>query len=142
MRRGFTFLEMTLVIGLLFLMAGVTIPRVSSTLKSQKVRTFREDVGRLFADARNLSRSSDQTVYVQVGESGQLELMEGDQDQPLRSIAVPEGMSLDDFELLGDPVSETEWQVAHFSPQRREDAKGSRIALRLRASAVKTFKTI
>lgn len=122
MRRGFTFLEMTLVIGLLFLMAGVTIPRVSTSLKSQQVRTFREDVGRLFADARNLARSSGQTVYVQVGESGQLQLVQGDQDQPLRSIAVPEGMNLDDFELLGDPVSESEWQVGYYGDGKVDTA--------------------
>jgi len=117
MKRGFTLVEIVVITAIIFFMAALTLPRLSATLKSNSIHQFHQDVLNLFADAK--TRGAEGTsVFVRISDTGDLEMTQADtsgNDQSLKTVALPDGVTLDEFQLNDSSSTQSDWKIGFYT---------------------------
>ncbi|MCH7903501.1 MAG: type II secretion system protein [Armatimonadetes bacterium] len=125
-RRGFTLIEVAVVITLVAILATLVIPSVFAAKRSQDAQAVRQDVFGFFTAARVEAIGSGRIVVVRFDNSGSQLVAESfdpvtEQQVELNVYEVPDFVAAESF-LLGDElVSSVEWEV-RFYPDGSCDA--------------------
>jgi general secretion pathway protein H len=109
--RGFTLLELMMVIALIAIMFAVMIPLASASSRERKLRTAAEQIGQMVRDQRAAAQNDGQRHVVEVGSRGFFERT-GKQGQVLGVPAVGEFYVRYPNEKWSKPAGQT-WE---FSP--------------------------
>ncbi|MBS1706514.1 MAG: prepilin-type N-terminal cleavage/methylation domain-containing protein [Armatimonadetes bacterium] len=117
-RRAFTFVEMMVVIMVLAMVAAIAFPKLSSTIKSGRVREYLGKLKDLPSECRNTAIRTGRTVSLVASNQGQLTIQQVPVDetdpQDLQSLQTPSSITLDGFEVDQNAVTEGEWQVRFY----------------------------
>ena len=127
-RRGFTLIEVAVVITLIAILATLVVPSVFAAKRSQDAQAVRQDVFGFFAAARVEAIGSGRIVVVRFENSGSQLVAESfdpvtEQQVELRVYEVPDFVTPESF-LLGDElVSSVEWEVRFYPDGSCDDAE-------------------
>ena len=129
-RRGFTLIELSVVIVLIALFAATILPKLNILRESQQAAAFRTDLVRFFRDAREKAISNQRTVEVRMnGQSWQMSQVatdtgDGDvtEEDSLRSLSMPSGASMSEFRLNKEDVSADDFLIRCFPDGTVSDA--------------------
>jgi prepilin-type N-terminal cleavage/methylation domain-containing protein len=120
LNKGFTLIEMTVVITILVVFAAVIMPNLSSEQKSRTARQFFPKARNLMLEARSRSIGDGVTRSVRIDESGGrlvVERTDADTGDPVedRSLALPEGVTSSAFRVEKEESNSSEWAVRFFA---------------------------
>lgn len=131
-RRGFTFVEMSVVVSLIALLATAILPRILAVQKSQTDTAFRVGLARLVQVARNEAVARKTTVELaidgnqigwQIPEDSATGTESSEEATGLQgAISLPEGGELADFQLAFEDVEEDEWSVGFYPDGTSDEA--------------------
>lgn len=131
-RRGFTFVEMSVVVSLIALLATAILPRILAVQKSQTDTAFRVGLARLVQVARNEAVARKTTVELavdgdqigwQIPEDSATDTESSEEATGLQgAISLPDGGELADFQLAFEDVEEDEWSVGFYPDGTSDEA--------------------
>lgn len=124
-RRGFTFIEMMIVIFVLSLTAAIVMPRMVTMRESARERAFEDHLSALVARARREAQSRNQTVRLQVKES-RFEAsvrVAGTDDEVLASETMPDGVSARTLTSRGTEAPTGDWYLTLYPDGRTHRAE-------------------
>lgn len=120
-QRGFTLIELTVVIVVLMLFASVVVPNLSAQKAGRERRAFLESARRIALDARSEAIERGATVTLRY-EEGQKEMKlereaaeQNEEAEEIRTVALPEDFSLQNFRVGKESVTAGDWQVRFFA---------------------------
>jgi len=114
-RRGFTFVELSVVIIVMAMFAALTVPNIASTIESGKRRGFRQAVLSLIREARAEAVSRKQPVAMSYTDDGfELTVTTNDQDEVIKSIDKVDGVDASHFTTNGDETADTSWRCSFY----------------------------
>lgn len=126
-RRGFTLIELTLIVGVLAIMSVMVVPRVRSIQEGSAFRHFRIDARRIAQEARALAVSRGELVSVAFDESRSSlnAIVETSDEQPtvLSSVDLAPGVEAVEFVQEEAQSTPSEWRI-RFYPDGRSDGGG------------------
>jgi type II secretion system protein H len=116
LRRGFTLIEMTVVIMILALLAAAIVPNAASAVISNRRRNFRLGVPRLVGEAHNKAVQTGQTVTMTKTENDgfQIATNDGQNDQAVDTLDGVDGVSIESVLDANGDQSNGEWQIAFY----------------------------
>ena len=125
-RRGFTLIEVAVVITLVAILATLVLPSVVAAKRSQDAMSVRQDVFGFFAAARVEAIGLGRIVVVRFDNSGSQLVAESvdpatEQQEELLLYDVPDFVTPESFVLGDEVVSSVEWEV-RFYPDGSCDA--------------------
>lgn len=126
-RRGFTLIELSVVIVLIALFAAVIMPKLIVVKNSQEAAAFRTDITRFFREARESSITSRRVVEVRYT-SGAWDMVrmpgeaEDAEEQSIKRLEMPDGAEATNFRLQNRDVSGDEFLVRCFPDGTTSDA--------------------
>jgi len=126
-RRGFTLIELSVVIVLIALFAAVILPKLVVVRDSQRAAAFRTDMTRFFREARETSISSRRVVEVRYSGSAWEMVQIPDEtddadEQTLERLAMPAGAEATSFRLQERDVTSDEFLVRCYPDGSTSDA--------------------
>ena len=131
-RKGFTLIEMTVVITILLIIAATIGPRIVAMGNTRNVLSFVNGLGRIASQARESAISENNTAKLTYDASrGVLNVdveqtnsdgTKGD-DKQVGTLTVPAIVQLVDFRVGTDTSSQSDWTV-HFYPDGRCEGGG------------------
>ena len=124
-RRGFTFIEMMIVIFVLSLTAAIVMPRMVSLRESARERAFEDKLVALMGTASRAAQSRRQVARIRVVES-RFEAtvpQEGADDLVLASEVMPEGVSVPKATSRGLEVATGDWSLSLYPDGRSHEAQ-------------------
>lgn len=117
-RRGFTLIEISTIVVILAMIAAITYPSLASVVKSQRIRSYLQDVERLTTDARGIAVQTGQTVSLVSDGEGSFQIRasseESDEGQVFEQIAPVQGISATSFRLGSDDIGADEWELRFY----------------------------
>ncbi|MFY9233858.1 MAG: hypothetical protein WAO58_05280 [Fimbriimonadaceae bacterium] len=126
-RRGFTLVELTMIVGVLAIMAIIVVPRIQAMEDGAEYRHFRLGVRRIANEAKTLAVSRGEPVSVAYDETeGALSLIVESQDQSIVNLqSLPLGTGVEAVEFVAENAQSTpsEWRL-RFYPDGRSDGGG------------------
>jgi prepilin-type N-terminal cleavage/methylation domain-containing protein len=134
-RRGFTFIEMSVVIVVLTIIAAMIVPNVVKMKESSDRQTFFSSLWRLAGRGRELAISEKKTFVMALDSSGRsFTLSEQDQgqtgqltndpDQSERgTLDIPEGIETGNLSADGDSSTNSTWEI-YFYPDGTSNGGG------------------
>lgn len=119
-RRGFTLIEMLVVLVVLGMISTVVLPRVVAMMDGQSDRDFRSSLMRLGAEARLLAIESGSTVQISYNDSDrsvQISILdiETANEQLETSYLLPDDVEFVTFMVGADMVSAGDWIVEYYA---------------------------
>ena len=119
-KRGFTLIEMLVVLFVIGMIASVVAPRIVAMLDSQSKYDFRRSVMRIGAEARLLAIESGSTVRVTYNDNDRtIELSivddETDLEEQEKIYYLPEDVELVTFMVGRDYVASSDWIVEYYA---------------------------
>ena len=125
-RRGFTLIEVAVVITLVAILATLVLPSIVAAKRSQDAMSVRQDVFGFFAAARVEAIGLGRIVVVRFDNSGSQLVAESvdpatEQQEELLLYDVPDFVTPESFVLGDEVVSSVEWEV-RFYPDGSCDA--------------------
>lgn len=144
-RRGFTLVELSVVIVLMAMFAAAMVPRVGNMLTSQARRGYRIDVLRLAKKAHEEAIRRRETVTLR-SDSGTFRISTATEieESVIETVQPAAGVEVSHFALAGNEVGEAEWLVAFYPDgtsdggtfQFDEGSQSSTVAIRKRDGKV------
>jgi prepilin-type N-terminal cleavage/methylation domain-containing protein len=126
-RRGFTFLEMTVVVVLISLFAAMVMPNLFASRERQQETTFFDGARRLASQGRDLAISSGESFALKIDKSrlvlGQADRSTGQLTSETASEEMPESVSLDQLQLGFNSSTPTDFLLM-FYPDGSADEGG------------------
>jgi prepilin-type N-terminal cleavage/methylation domain-containing protein len=115
-RRGFTFVEMSVVIMVIAIFSALAVPNIASTIDGGRHRAFRHSVLTMIREARVEAVSSKQTVAMSYTDDGfQLTVNdENDQESVIKSVAKVDGVDASHFTTEGQETADSSWRCAFY----------------------------
>ncbi|MCC7434961.1 MAG: prepilin-type N-terminal cleavage/methylation domain-containing protein [Methanoregulaceae archaeon] len=118
-RRGFTLIEISTIVVILAMIAAITYPSLASVVKSQRIRSYLQDVERLTTDARGIAVQTGQTVSLASDGEGSFQIRASSEDdsgegQVFEQIAPVQGISATSFRLGADDIGADEWEIRFY----------------------------
>jgi prepilin-type N-terminal cleavage/methylation domain-containing protein len=120
-RRGFTLLELTIVVTLIVLFAIAIAPSALSQQRSGAVRSFLQGVRRLASTARETAVSSKTTVTMTYDEAERRLVLsrqseeDAEQETQLGRLTLPDEVEASSFRASTNDGNASEWSVAFYS---------------------------
>lgn len=123
-RRGFTLIEMSVVVLIIALLAAAVAPNLVSLKTGRELRQFRSDLRQLAAQTRESAISTGKELDLSFG-SNRFSVQPADTESTVvpRTLAVPDVVTTNRFELAGADSSEGEWTL-RFYPDGTTDGGG------------------
>lgn len=114
-RRGFTLVELSVVIVLMAMFAAAMVPRVATVVTSQARRGYRLNVLRLVNKAHEEAIRTRQTVTVK-SDSGTFRLSSATESEEtvIESVEPVNGVEVTHFVQGGNEIGEAEWAMAFY----------------------------
>ena len=126
-RRGFTLVEMTVVISVLALMAALVVPNMVAIKRSQDLRDLEASLLRAPAEARNEARKTRQPVTLRVeGDALVMERGASDEEEEaeeVKRVVFGERLRIESAQIAGEPIDVASWQWAAY-PDGSADTGG------------------
>ena len=135
-KGGFTFVEVSVVVFVITLMAALATPWIRAVQRSQEALGFRLSLDTIAQEARRLSLEGQNNMLISISDDGQLQLEttvdqtdeQNTQDDTglvttttdnvrpamLTSIPMPEGTSLVDFQIADNRVTQQDWEAGFY----------------------------
>ncbi|MBV6458132.1 MAG: hypothetical protein HONBIEJF_01255 [Fimbriimonadaceae bacterium] len=138
-KRGFTLIEVLVVITVLALAAAIVVPSLPSMLKSQRKRDFFAGLERMTFEAVNIAKTSGQPVRLIASENGSFQLQQDNAEaepQSLRTVSAVEGISATAFNSGSGSLDANSWEVTFY---RDGTSSGGNVRFE-EGSAVWTFR--
>jgi prepilin-type N-terminal cleavage/methylation domain-containing protein len=115
-KKGFTLIEISVVIVLLALLAALIMPNLVAVKASRERNAFRSELRRLAVSAREdaILRSSIRVLRYEDGSNAFLTSTVSEDGTPAdsgRSVALPEGVRVDSFRVGAREVAGGEWEM-------------------------------
>lgn len=146
-RRGFTLIEMSIVITLVALFASFVLPNLVASRNSQRERSFVSGLKRLVADARERAISDNQTLHLGIDGNRLSVTKDGDakgKGDEVVGLDLIDSATTGRFQTNGQDMSSTDWDL-RFYPDGTSDQGGVEIdvsqdvyALNVTAKAIGT----
>lgn len=119
-KRGFTLIEMTVVITILALMAAAILPNIVNEQKSREARQFFSKARNLMLDSRSRSISDGQTRSIKIDEtSGRLivETIDAETGDAVegQAVALPDGVTGDAYRVESEESNSSEWAIRFYA---------------------------
>lgn len=125
--RGFTLIELTVVVAVLSLLAAAIMPNLASFERGRQLRSFLTNLPLMAARAREMAISYGYPVDLEYDDgANQLVIHSKDQngdDQTLSTLALPSGFSASRFMLGQNESDGSSWKLA-FYPDGTSDGGG------------------
>lgn len=121
-RRGFTMIEMSVVIVVLALLAITVLPNVGSAVEANRRRDYRMSVPRMIGEAHNYAVRQGQTVTMRADTDGAFEVTtetEGE-ESTLRSLSPVSGVEVDSLLAADGSDPGSDWAL-NFYPDGTTD---------------------
>ncbi len=141
-RRGFTLIELSVVIVVLALVVSIVVPNVMTMIAGRRSKNFLSDVRTFSVRARNQAVETGQTMALDANGSEHGLTISADtttnststnstanavtSTDPLANLALPNGTTLQTFKIGTQDSNEGEWKI-HFYPDGRSDGGGFEI---------------
>jgi prepilin-type N-terminal cleavage/methylation domain-containing protein len=122
LRRGFSMVEMTVVIVVLALMAAAIMPNVGTAVEQNRRRNYRLAVPRLVGEAQNYAIREGQTVTMRADTDGAFTLVteaEGEENT-INELTPVEGVDIDALLTADGSDPGSDWQI-NFYPDGSSD---------------------
>jgi len=116
-RRGFTLIEVLVVITILALAAAIVVPSLPSMVKSQRKRDFFAGLQRMSFEAVNIAKTSGQPVRLVADTNGSFQLQQDNADaesQSLRTLPPVDGIAATSFNAGDGSLDATAWEVSFY----------------------------
>jgi type II secretory pathway pseudopilin PulG len=119
-RRGFTYIELGVVMFMMVLIAAVVTPRFASLVRARRLDDFRDGLTQMVGMARETAISQGQSVdllYVDADRRMQI-MPTGSEDanqNPIRELTAPEGVDASKFQSDAGVESTASWTVRFYS---------------------------
>jgi prepilin-type N-terminal cleavage/methylation domain-containing protein len=125
--RGFTLIELTVVITVLAVLASAVVPNLVAYQASQREHAFLDNLVGLGAIAREKAIASGRNVDIEYDDSADAFRLHttdvnGD-DQDLNTLSVPGAIKANKFQLLGSDSGPSDWKL-NFYPDGSSDGGG------------------
>lgn len=118
-RRGFTFIEIMVIVVIVAMIAALATPRLIAIHNSELLRTEMASIDRLVANARTDAMSRSQSVQFVATASDSLELTVTDSQtsEPtvLSTLLLKNGIKVEKFLLNGTELGPDEWTCSFYS---------------------------
>jgi len=129
--KGFTLIELTVIIIVVALIATIVLPNFVAVRKGQEARNFVSEVRTLAVRARNEALAHGETLAMTYDGTNQqlfvaVEAGEVDENQEIANLKLPEGTTLQSFKTGTNDTSDANWKV-HFYPDGRSEGGGFEI---------------
>ncbi len=123
-RRGYTLVEMSVVVMIIALLAAAVVPNLVSLKTGRELRQFRTDLRQLAAQARESAISTGAELEMSFA-SGQFTIQSPATDSTVqpKQLAVPDAVTTNRFELAGADAAEGDWKL-RFYPDGTTDGGG------------------
>lgn len=144
-RRGFTLIELSVVILVLALVVSIVVPNVMAMIAGRRSKNFLSDVRTFSVRARNQAIDTGQTMVLAANGSEHGLTISADttttttnstnanatanavtSTDPIANLALPNGTTLQTFKIGTQDSNEGEWKI-HFYPDGRSDGGGFEI---------------
>lgn len=115
--RAFTFVEISVIIVVIIVMALVTTPRLAAMKRGDDVRRTKSDLATLISNGRARAMSSGQTIVVTFDENSD-ELQMGDnaeERQIFGQVELGDEISAESFQIGADDVAAADWRLELYS---------------------------
>lgn len=123
-RRGFTLIELSVVIVILAVLGAVMVPNMGKAIASHNARKYRSDVRNLFAFAREEAIRSGKTRTVLFGDSGfTVSADSEDESRTLKSVPTIDLVKIDEFFVDGNSVGESDWSLRFYADGRSDSGR-------------------
>jgi len=122
LRRGFSMVEMTVVIVVLALMAAAIMPNVGTAVEQNRRRNYRLSVPRLVGEAQNYAIREGQTVTMRADTDGAFSIVtdvEGEENA-INELTPVEGVEIDALLTADGSDPGSDWQI-NFYPDGTSD---------------------
>ncbi|AIE87567.1 prepilin-type N-terminal cleavage/methylation domain-containing protein [Fimbriimonas ginsengisoli] len=126
-RRGFTLIEVSVVITIIVVLAALVTPNLSNMLASRQVRTFVNALPDIAGQTRDAARNQGVTTKLTYDDSAHqliasIERVNQD-DETITSLAVPNPVQIQAFQADGQQKSAGDWTL-HFYSDGHSDGGG------------------
>lgn len=116
---AFTFIEMIAVTFVIVLAALAAMANISAGQRGERLRSFQSEVVRIALSARESAIASGQTTTLRLGDSERSLALSGGGMENVQSAAaqvlLPSEISMRDFQVDGQPVAASEWEVSFYA---------------------------
>jgi type II secretion system protein H len=137
--RGFTLIEITVIIAILLVLASAILPRLSSFVESQRERSFMQKLVALTAQAREQSIKRGKDVTVQFEESNRtfsIQYTDDSQNQStLQSLVMPTTLDASKFKVGQSTTGAADFKLT-FYPDGTSDGGGVEVSRRDVATSI------
>lgn len=117
--RGFTLIELSVVILILALLSASVVPRLIALRQGDEVRKFRSDLATSVVDARSRAMQSNQTISLSFEESERrfqlTNASDDDADRALESITLPSGLEIQALRLRSTETPAGDWTLNFYA---------------------------
>jgi prepilin-type N-terminal cleavage/methylation domain-containing protein len=122
-RRGFTLIEITVVVALIALFASLIVPNLASEKAGRERRAFYVNLENLVVDARETAIETKRTVNLRYDDSAEEFYLnqeleddaEGTEQEIGKRIHLAEGMRTSEFRADDQTASSGDWSIAFYS---------------------------
>jgi prepilin-type N-terminal cleavage/methylation domain-containing protein len=121
-KRGFTLIELTIVIALIVMFAIAVAPNVLAQRRSVAVRSFFLGIRRIVSEAREAAVTQKATVYLTYDEGSNRLVVsrastqeDSEQRQEFASLDVPDEIEPSDFRVAQADANAADWSVAFYA---------------------------
>jgi len=126
-RRGFTLIEVTVVITILVILSALLSTRIVAMLASRQVQSFIDGLPRIATQAREAAITQGQTAKLTYDQSQQTLHVAAEQsgqpDKTVADLSVPSNVQLDSFQLAGQTSGAGDFTL-RFYPDGHSDGGG------------------
>jgi Tfp pilus assembly protein FimT len=127
-RRGFTYIELSVVMLMMMLLAALVTPRFASFVRARELTGFRDGLTWMVGQARETAIGGGQSVDLQYDEgNNQMQIVAtnsgSDDTAPLRVLKAPDGVTATRFQSDAGTNNSTAWSV-RFYPDGTASAAG------------------
>lgn len=117
-RRGFTLIEITTVILILSMIAAIVLPSIAATMKSQRMRSYLNDLERLTIEASGIARQSGEIVSLVSDGEGRFQIqreVDGEEPVPVSQVTPVPGVQVVNHRLASNDMGNEEWSIRFYS---------------------------
>ena len=115
-RRGFTLIELSVIVLILAMFAAATVPNMASAIEGGKRRGFRQSILTMVRQGREEAITRGQVVYMESNSDGGFDLTTAidDQSTSIKQVAAVDGVTVENFVSDTSPSGQGDWVMAFY----------------------------